>query len=257
MRGEAGIGSKLKDASYWGSMPRTRVAHHSHSPKAAARSANLPRKKPRQERAQFTVEAVLDAASQVLVKAGYDKATTTRVAELAGVSVGTLYQYFPNKEALFGELLLRELGRGFAKMAAAAASVPAPDLEAGVSAMVRALLAHKAENPALHRVLKTELGRVDGSRILRESNARALAVTEQYLASHAPWLTSPAQAAFLAVNAVEGIVGAVLQDAPRTLGDPAFGASLIGVVLAILETQGRRPEPRERARARRAGAARA
>lgn len=226
------------------SMPNARAAHHSRSPKARAERANLPRKRPSQARAQFTVEAVLDAASQVLVRAGYDKATTTRVAELAGVSVGTLYQYFPNKAALFGELLLRELERGFSAMAVAAAGVPAPNLEGCVAALIRALLAHKAENPSLHRVLKTELGRVDGSRIVRQTNARALVVTEALIAAHAPWLESPARAAFLAVNAVEGIVGAVLVDAPRTLGDPAFGESLIEVVLAIVHSQGGSPRKR-------------
>lgn len=59
-----------------------------------------PRRKPRQSRSRATVDAILQATAQVLVRDGYQKATTNRIAERAGVSVGTLYQYFPNKDAL-------------------------------------------------------------------------------------------------------------------------------------------------------------
>ena len=66
-----------------------------------------PRKKPIQARSGATVEAIFEAAIQVLLADGLAWLTTTRVAERAGVSVGTLYQYFPNKEALLFAILLR------------------------------------------------------------------------------------------------------------------------------------------------------
>jgi AcrR family transcriptional regulator len=53
------------------------------------------------------VDSILDAAARVLRKHGYEEATTNRVAEVAGVSVGSLYQYFPNKEALVHALIER------------------------------------------------------------------------------------------------------------------------------------------------------
>jgi len=59
-----------------------------------------PRKKPRQERSVATVEVILDATARVLCSTGYDRASTNRIAMSAGVSVGSLYQYFPSKEAL-------------------------------------------------------------------------------------------------------------------------------------------------------------
>ena len=59
-----------------------------------------PRKRPKQDRSQATVEAILIAAAHILTENGYNKFTTNRVAELAGVSIGSLYQYFPNKESL-------------------------------------------------------------------------------------------------------------------------------------------------------------
>lgn len=65
------------------------------------------RRRPRQARSGVTVEAILEATRQVLLKEGLARLTTIRVAERAGVSVGTLYQYFPNKQSLQYALLVR------------------------------------------------------------------------------------------------------------------------------------------------------
>ena len=70
-----------------------------------------PRKTPVQARSTITVEAIFEATIQVLLLHGADRATTTRVAERAGVSVGTLYQYFPNKQALLFAVLEAHLRR--------------------------------------------------------------------------------------------------------------------------------------------------
>jgi len=68
-----------------------------------------PRKQPRQERSKATVDTILEATARVLIKHGYDGLTTNAVAQLAGVSIGSLYQYFPNKEALVAGLIGRHL----------------------------------------------------------------------------------------------------------------------------------------------------
>ena len=70
-----------------------------------------PRKLPRQQRAVATVEAILDACSDHIQRAGYSGLTTLAVAQRAGVSVGTLYQYFPNREAVAGALAVRAMQR--------------------------------------------------------------------------------------------------------------------------------------------------
>src|SRR3954466_14410770 len=66
-----------------------------------------PRKSPRQARAKATVDAIVEATTQLLLEGGYDRFTTARVAERAGVSVGSLYQYFPNKAALASAVIDR------------------------------------------------------------------------------------------------------------------------------------------------------
>ena len=66
-----------------------------------------PRKIPTQDRANFTFDTILDAAAQVLLNDGYENASTNKIAERAGVSIGSLYEYFPSKEAVFCALRLR------------------------------------------------------------------------------------------------------------------------------------------------------
>ena len=70
-----------------------------------------PRKTPVQARSEATVEAIFEATIQVLLEGGPDRLTTTQVAERAGVSVGTLYQYFPNKHALLFSVVEQHLNR--------------------------------------------------------------------------------------------------------------------------------------------------
>jgi len=70
-----------------------------------------PRKTPLQARAEVTVEAICEATIQVLLSHGADRLTTTRVADRAGVSVGTLYQYYPNKQALLYAVMEEHLDR--------------------------------------------------------------------------------------------------------------------------------------------------
>ncbi|HAE49181.1 MAG TPA: TetR family transcriptional regulator, partial [Tistrella mobilis] len=69
--------------------------------------ATSPRKRPVQARSRATVETILDGAAHILIRDGFDRATTTRIAEAAGVGIGSLYQYFPSKEAVVAALIDR------------------------------------------------------------------------------------------------------------------------------------------------------
>ena len=74
-------------------------------------NANIPRKLPQQQRAQLTVNTILDATAHILIERGFAKTNTNIVAERAGVSIGSLYQYFPNKESLIKALYQRHKKR--------------------------------------------------------------------------------------------------------------------------------------------------
>lgn len=98
-----------------------------------------PRKVPRQRRSKATVEAILDACAEAVERLGYHRLTTHAVADRAGVSVGTLYQYFPNKDAVAGALAVRALERLLAAMRQALAECVAQRL-AGQAATEHLLL---------------------------------------------------------------------------------------------------------------------
>jgi AcrR family transcriptional regulator len=77
---------------------------HWESAAMSAQVPEAPRKRPTQQRARDTVAAILVAAAHILETEGPERATTNRIAELAGVSIGSLYQYFPNKHAVVAAL---------------------------------------------------------------------------------------------------------------------------------------------------------
>lgn len=119
-----------------------------------------PRKSPNQGRAKATVAAILDATARILAEDGFAAVNTNRVAEVAGVSVGSLYQYFPNKGALVGAVAVRHAEAMAAIVAAgvrAAAADPLPDL---VKTLIRSIMQAHAENPKLRRAIIEELPRI-------------------------------------------------------------------------------------------------
>ncbi len=118
-----------------------------------AADADLPaaiksRKSPQQLRAQGLVEAILEAAARILETdpAGF---TTNHVAVLAGVSIGSLYQYFPNKDALVAALITRSQAEIVAAARAVAADPGAASLAGSITALIEAGLDHQLARPQL------------------------------------------------------------------------------------------------------------
>ena len=109
-----------------------------------------PRKRPRQRRAVATVDAICEAAARILEDHGADALNTNAVAERAGVSVGSLYQYFPGKEAILAELIARR-GVALAERLELAAAID--DLDDALVAMVRVAVAQQSGRPRLARIL--------------------------------------------------------------------------------------------------------
>ena len=116
-----------------------------------------PRKLPQQERSRLTVEAILEATTHILTEKGYDKTNTNLIAERAGVSIGSLYQYFPNKKSLI-VALREEHSREIAELLAAKFDYlfDSPP-EIAIPELVKAVIAVHAINPRLHQVLSEEI----------------------------------------------------------------------------------------------------
>jgi AcrR family transcriptional regulator len=119
-----------------------------------------PRKSASQERSRATVQALLDATARVLTREGYDRASTNRIAATAGVSVGSLYQYFPNKEALVAALVARHNREMLDLLREALKEVASLDLATAIARVVRAAVDAHRVDPALHRVLDEQVPRM-------------------------------------------------------------------------------------------------
>lgn len=120
-----------------------------------------PRKSPAQSRSRATVEAILDAAAHILVTQDFAAASTNRIAEKAGVSIGSLYQYFPNKGALIAALRRRHaeaMRSTILQLAGPAASAALPD---AVRSFIHAVMQAHRIDPQLHRILAQEAPRTD------------------------------------------------------------------------------------------------
>src|SRR5207248_3417233 len=126
----------------------------------ARRTRTAPRKKPRQERAQATVDAILGATAHVLCTIGYDRTSTNRVALAAGVSVGSLYQYFPSKEALVAALVERHVEEMVGEIESTLGRLWNLPLADAARAIVGFMVRAHAVDPRLHRVLVEQTPRV-------------------------------------------------------------------------------------------------
>jgi AcrR family transcriptional regulator len=119
-----------------------------------------PRKSASQERSRHTVSALLEATARILIAEGFDKASTNRIAEVAGVSVGSRYQYFPSKEALVAALIDRHRQEIMEVVQDELAQAVHRPLEQGIRTLVAvAVTAHRID-PKLHRVLAEQIPRV-------------------------------------------------------------------------------------------------
>src|SRR5580698_4290849 len=119
------------------------------------------RKQPQQARSEATIEAVLQAAAHILGQRGWRGLTTNAVADAAGVSVGSLYQYFPNKLALVEAVRQRHFGRVLDVMRVAESE--GAGAEAVLGKLVDGLIAAHGDEPELHRILLEEVPRAAGS----------------------------------------------------------------------------------------------
>lgn len=176
----------------------------------ARRPTVKPRKSPRQERAHATVDAILQATAYILTRRGYAGLTTNGIAEKAGVNIASVYQYFPNKEAIFAELLRRHAETGRTKALDFVRRGKDRSLATNVRHLVEGMLAEHAVEPELHRVLTTEAFRLGLPHVetaadaaLAEESARWVATTKRKNADLALWIAKTAVHAVIHMAFVE------------------------------------------------------
>lgn len=113
-----------------------------------------PRKKPRQARATATVEAILEASAHILEREGLGSLNTNHIAERAGVSVGSLYQYFPTKQAILTEIIRRKRTRLVSGITGSLQAANDETFDTGLDRLIAAAIEHQIEWPRLARNLE-------------------------------------------------------------------------------------------------------
>ena len=180
-----------------------------------------PRKSASQERSRATVDTLLEATTRVLIKEGYDRASTNRIAEVAGVSIGSLYQYFPSKEALVAAVIDRhtqEISEVTRKALVKAAALP---IEAAAREFVSVAIDGHRVNPTLHGVLAEQIPRVGRLENIEANVRDGYALVRGYLEAHRDEIdvADLDLAAFVVVTVVEALTHAAVLRRPDILTD--------------------------------------
>lgn len=194
-----------------------------------------PRKSPVQARSAASVDAILEATIQVLLRLGKEQLTTTRVASRAGVSVGTLYQYFPNKSALLQAALERHLEEVTGAVEQVCREQQGESLPNMADALVTAFLAAKLRDAKTSVALYAVSSDVDGARVARQMGARFRnAIAAMLSTAREPLTKAPQAVASILQGAMAGVTRSLLESGG---GEPEFETlrrELIALVRAYL-----------------------
>jgi AcrR family transcriptional regulator len=200
-----------------------------------------PRKSASQERSRLTVDALLEATARVLVREGYDRASTNRIAEVAGVSIGSLYQYFPSKEALVAAVIDRHTQEVSQVTRNALFKVAARPIEVAAREFVSVAIDAHRVNPKLHGVLAEQIPRVGRLDNIEANVREGYALVRGYLEAHRDEIdiADLDLAAFVLVTVVEALTHAAVLRRPDILtGDKArqFVDDVTRLVIRYLRT---------------------
>jgi AcrR family transcriptional regulator len=193
------------------------------------------RRRPKQRRARATVESMLDAVIRILKREGAGAMTTNRIAEVAGVSIGSVYQYFPDKRAIFTALHERHIHQIDRLVQNTLVEHAASSLEDLMRAMIEAMVEAHTSDPELYELLLTEVpNRADGS---REFSVRLHGAFLLAISSRARELKRGRDldvVVFVVTHMVDALShGAVLRR-PATLSLPAAKEEIVRAVMAYL-----------------------
>ncbi len=203
-----------------------------------ARKPVSPRKQPAQGRSRFTVRQLVEAAARVFEEHGYAGANTNRIAERAGVSIGSLYQYFPNKESILAVLLeqhTQEVANAVEAIRRHVAEEP-HDLVGVLEHFVEDMVELHSKNPRLQHVLLDEAPRPPHLKArLQELEQAAVESTEILLrANPQVRVEDHRTAAYLAVQSIETLVHRFVVEPPDEVSRERFAAELVEMLVRYL-----------------------
>lgn len=193
------------------------------------------RKQPRQARSAGLVAAILDAAVQVLAKEGAQRFTTARVAEKAGVSVGSLYQYFPNKAAILFRLQSQEWRQTTELLCAILEDVQRSPLER-LRAAVHAFIRSECDEAGMRVALNDSAPLYRDAPEAQEARVSGTCAVEVFMREALPDASEAARAvASDLITTTLGAVGKHFSETPRTPAEiEAYGEAMADMFCAYL-----------------------
>jgi AcrR family transcriptional regulator len=192
---------------------------------------------PKQQRSKETVDVILAATARVLVRDGFDRASTNRIADAAGVSIGSLYQYFPSKEALVAALVERHIEHMSEALEAKMVSLAEAPLPHTVRCMVELMLDAHAIEPELHRVLNEQVPRVGRLHRVHEVEARMQRLARAYFEARREEMRPGLDldtAAFVVVQTIEALTHGAMIHAETAPARDALVEEVTTLVLRYL-----------------------
>jgi AcrR family transcriptional regulator len=197
-------------------------------PRSARKKRSSREREPSQQRARETVEAIVSATAHILRREGPGRLTTNRIAQKAGVSIGSLYQYFRDKDAIVVEVRRRFEAEFQDRFVAGLVRVGSLPLRDAVAELVRALVALHAEDPGLHNAV--------GSGIPETQRPLLEQIVASYLEARRRELRRKdlALAATVTLDVAEALVHGVAVRSPERLHDEAFVAEVTDLLTRYL-----------------------
>lgn len=201
-----------------------------------------PRKSPVQARSAASVDAILEATIQVLLRVGKERLTTTRVALRAGVSVGTLYQYFPNKSALLQAALRRHLTQVAETVERVCEQQQGRTLREMVTALITAFLQAKMRDAKTSVALYSVSSDVDGAKISQQVGKRLSQEIVRMLATASePLTTEPQLVATMLQGALVGVSRRILESPDPEQQMEILSRELILIACSYVDASSARP----------------
>lgn len=202
----------------------------------ARQLARKPRKYASQERSRATVAALIEATARILVSDGFDKASTNRIAEVAGVSIGSLYQYFPSKEALVLGVVEQHNHDIMQIVGGALAEIDTLPVEEAVHTLVAVAIEAHRVSPALHRVLTEQIPRIGPLAQVETVNRQAHAIFRTYLESRRDELcvADVGLATFICATSIEALAHNAVLHHPDMSSDDAVKALIEDATRLVL-----------------------
>jgi AcrR family transcriptional regulator len=205
-----------------------------------------PRKSPVQARSTASVDAILEATIQVLLSEGKERLTTTKVASRAGVSVGTLYQYFPNKSSLLQAALKRHMVEVAEAVDVVCKEQTGKTLREMATALITAFLKAKMRDARTSVALYSVSADVDGMKIVQQMGGRINKAIVRMLATSSEALTTdPQLVASMLQGAMAGVSRRILESGAPEKQFDILHRELIVMVSAYLDAGSSRGSVRE------------